>query len=173
MTPPPAAFRLPPLACALALAAVLAWGGCGEEGAAAPEDGAARQSSARPDVAPAPSAATAGSGCPRQLGAFVDSLDALRRQLAIGLSYEQYVARVKGLRGSYDSIPVHRLTFDCLATGRPGERALNEYIDAANAWGECLAEASCATAAIEPVLQRRWRVASRFLSEAAPRSRAG
>lgn len=52
------------------------------------------------------------------------------------------------------------------ATGTPAEDALNRYIDAANAWGECLADASCATATIEPVLQRRWRLASRSLSAA-------
>jgi hypothetical protein len=50
-------------------------------------------------------------------------------------------------------------------TGTPSEQALNEYIDAANAWGECLADAACTTASIEPILQRKWRMASRLLSE--------
>jgi hypothetical protein len=52
------------------------------------------------------------------------------------------------------------------STGTPGEKALNKYIDATNAWGECLADASCTTATIEPVLQHKWRRASGFLSEA-------
>ena len=44
---------------------------------------------------------------------------------------------------------------------------MNKYIDAANAWGECLAEAGCTTASIEGALQHKWRVASHSLSEAA------
>jgi len=74
---------------------------------------------------------------------------------------------VKSLRGSYAQLPIDRLTLECVtATGTPTEAALNKYIDAANAWDECLADASCTTATIEPVLQRKWRVASGSLSEA-------
>jgi len=139
----------------------LALPGCGEQGTSASGDA----------VAPQPQAGTTtGSpreSCPRQLGAFVASLDALRSQLAVGLAYRQYVGRVKELRASYDAIPVDRLTLDCLtAAGTAGERALNEHVDAANAWGRCLADAACTTASIEPVLQRRWRIASHYLSEA-------
>jgi len=107
------------------------------------------------------------AGCPARVGAFLDSLDALRRRLAVGLSYDQYAAKVEKLGADYNRIPIGRLALDCLATtGTPAENAFNEYIDAANAWGECLADASCTLATIEPVLQRRWRVASHFLSEA-------
>jgi hypothetical protein len=156
---PPAARRLSLLGCALVATLALGLPGCGEEGTAAPGG-----ATAQPPKAKARSAA---GGCPKQLDTFVKSLDALRRRLAVGLSYEQYAAAIEGLRASYAEIPVDRLTIDCLATaGTLGERALNEYIDAANAWGECLADAACTTAKIEPVLQRRWRVASHHLSEA-------
>lgn len=105
--------------------------------------------------------------CPPQLDAFVRELRALRRELAVGLSYEQYAAAVADLRAGYGAIPVERLTLDCLSdAGTPAEEALNRYIDGANAWGECLADAACTTATIEPVLQRKWRVASRHLSDA-------
>jgi hypothetical protein len=163
MTPPPAALRLPPVACLLAAALLLVASGCGEESGAA-ESAAARQPPATASAAPA--GPTPAAGCPKQLGAFVGSLDGLRRRLAAGLSYDDYVTAVKGLRASYREIPVQRLAFGCLATGRPAEKALNKHIDAANAWGECLADAACTTATIEPVLQRKWRVASRQLSEA-------
>ena len=74
---------------------------------------------------------------------------------------------MKSLRRDYDDLPVGRLTIGCLKTaGTPAEAALNKYIDGANAWGECLADAACTTAAIEPVLQRKWRLASGFISEA-------
>lgn len=160
MTPvPPAGRRLPLLGCALLVALALALPGCGEKGA--PADAAARRPKAN-----AGRIAAAG-GCPGQVDAFVRSLGALRSQLAVGLSYEQYAAAIEDLRAAYDEIPVGRLALDCLATtGTPGEQALNEHIDAANAWGECLADAACTTAEIEPVLQRKWRIASHFLSEA-------
>ena len=55
----------------------------------------------------------------------------------------------------------------CLgAVGTPAEKTLNRYIEAANDWGGCVSELGCGSAEIEPVLQRRWRVASHFLSEA-------
>lgn len=109
----------------------------------------------------------AASRCQGQVGGFLKLMAALRSSLAVGLSYEQYAAEMRGVRAAYRKIPVDRLTLDCLAAaGTPGEKALNQYIDAANAWGECLAEAACDTASIEPDLQRKWRVASHFLSEA-------
>jgi hypothetical protein len=162
MTPAqPAARRIALLGCALAAAAALLLPGCGEDGAATA--GSAGATQAKTSEKPR----TATGGCPSSVDSFVKSLDALRRQLAVGLSYERYAARVKALKSSYDKVPIDRLTIDCLsATGTPAEAALNKYIDAADAWGECLADASCGTATIEPVLQRKWRLASRSLSEA-------
>lgn len=94
-------------------------------------------------------------------------MDGLRRRLAVGVTYDQYVAEVRGIRSTYGEIPFERLQIDCLATvGTPGEKAFNRYIEGANDWGECVSELGCDTATIEPVLQRRWRVASHFLSEA-------
>lgn len=145
----------------MAVAAV-ALSACGGGAATAESTGAAK-----PERRPKAHLAAAGQPCPAKVNTFVDSLDRLRRQLAVGLSYEQYAAKVKDLRASYAQIPIGRLAIDCLATtGTPSEEAFDKYIDAANAWGECLADASCATATIEPVLQRKWRLASHFLSEA-------
>jgi len=163
MTPArPATRLLPLLGCALALVAALALSACGGGGAATAESVRTTQ--------PKPKAGVAAGDrgpCPAAVTTFADSLDQLRRQLAIGLSYEQYAAKIKTLGSAYDHLPINRLTIGCLtATGTPSEQAFNKYIDAANAWGECLADASCTTAAIEPVLQHKWRVASRSLSEA-------
>jgi hypothetical protein len=154
--------RLSLLGCVLAGAGALLLPGCGGGDAATAESTAA----SRPGQQ-AKDSTVAGRPCPAQVGAFVRSLDRLRRQLAIGLSYEQYAAKVKGLRGSYDELPVDRLAIACLTTtGTPAERAFDKYVDATNAWGECLADATCTTATIEPVLQRKWRLASGFLAEA-------
>jgi hypothetical protein len=155
--------RLLLLGCLLIGALALLPAGCGAGGAATGADTVSTQTKA----AAKPKAPTTTGGCPSQVDAFVKSLGTLRRQLATGLSYEQYAAKVKSLQGSYDKLPVDRLTLKCVTTtGTPAEAALNKYIDATNAWGDCLADASCSTATIEPVLQRKWRVASGFLAEA-------
>jgi hypothetical protein len=157
----PSPRRLALLACLLAAALALSLSACGSGGGANAENA--------PPTPPKRPAKTTGAvtTCPSQVNAFVKSLDTLRRQLAVGLSYEQYAAKMKDLGVDYAGIPIDRLTIGCLrSTGTPGERALNKYIDATNAWGECLADASCTTAAIEPVLQHKWRLASRFLGEA-------
>jgi hypothetical protein len=109
----------------------------------------------------------AGDLCQSQLGSFVGSMDGLRRRLAVGVTYDQYVAEVRGIRSTYGEIPTERLRIDCLtAVAAPGEKAFNRYIEAANDWGECVSALGCGSAEIEPVLQRRWRIASQFLSEA-------
>jgi hypothetical protein len=149
------------LGCVLMGVAILALSACGGDGTAGPASAATTQPQKRAK------ADATGERCPHQVRSLLNSLETLRRQLAIGLSYEQYAAKMRDIRARYDAIPVDRLAIDCLATaGTPGEQALNQYIDAANAWGECLADASCTTASIEPVLQRKWRVASHFLSQA-------
>jgi hypothetical protein len=109
----------------------------------------------------------AGDLCQSQLGSFVGSMDGLRRRLAVGVTYDQYVAEVRGIRSTYGKIPVRRLQVDCLSlVATPAEKAFNRYIEGANDWGECVSELGCGTTEIEPVLQRRWRIASHFLSAA-------
>ena len=157
----PAGRRLSTLGCVLVGMATLTLSACGNDGAATAGSTVASPSKQQTGTPAAPGI------CPARVGAFVRSLDRLRNQLAVGLSYDQYAARMKSLRASYDAITVDRLSIGCLArTGTPAEDALNEYVDATNAWGECLADAACTTASIEPVLQGKWRTASRFLSEA-------
>jgi hypothetical protein len=144
-------------------AAALALSACGGGGSTTTTTAAA-VSPTTPGVKAGPT----DNPCRRQVGGFLKSMKALRGNLAVGLSYEQYAAEMKLLRAAYGRVPVEQLTLDCLyATGAPAERALNEYADAANAWGECLAEAGCTTASIEGALQRKWRIASHYLSEAA------
>lgn len=167
----PAAARSLFVGCALLAALLLP--GCGGSGDDATS--AATVSSGKPDaVAKDPQAkqgqkrpASAGGHCQDQVGSFVASMDSLRRRLAVGVTYDQYVAEVRGIRSTYGEIPIERVQIDCLnAVGSPAEKALNRYIEAANDWGDCVSELGCESATIEPVLQRRWRIASHFLSEA-------
>lgn len=148
------------VAIAIAAAAILA-PGCG---GSHPADGADAAATPRPRLAARE--ARAGT-CRKMLGSFVGSMAGLRRKLAVGIAYEDYLGEVRQLRTAYDAIPGERLGLGCLlAAGTPGERALNRYIAAANAWGECLAAAACDTATVEPRLQREWARASALLSTA-------
>ena len=67
-------------------------------------------------------------------------------------------------KSAYASVPVEELELPCLAIGAPGEKALDQYIDGANMWRECRMDPRCGTYTIEPRLQRKWRVASHYLS---------
>ncbi len=101
------------------------------------------------------------------MDALLDSLDRLRGRLAVGLSYEMYLDEVQDARQIYDAIRPDRLLVDCIvAVGTPSERALNQYIEAANTWGKCLSDLYCASSSVEPRLQHKWRIASSRLSEA-------
>jgi len=166
----PAAAR--PTLAGCAFVAVLVRGGCG---------GGASSTSAKTDATVTRQAITTTpqkpvpkqgkrqqlTSCQGQVGGFVASMDSLRRRLAVGLTYDQYVAEVRGIRSTYAKIPIDRVEIDCLsAVGTPAELAFNGYIEAASDWGKCVSEAGCSSARVEPVLQRRWRIASHFLSEA-------
>lgn len=92
-------------------------------------------------------------------------MEALRRKLAVGLTYRQYRRELGDVRAAYEAIPAKRVQLGCLlVAGGAGERALNRYLAAANAWGECLATASCEIETVEPRLRRQWDRASNLLS---------
>jgi hypothetical protein len=181
----PAAARLPLIGCALLAALVLAGCGGGDSNSAGEptasgaeadrfqSSGSQRNQKSGNDAGPAAQNgaaerhAPAGDLCQSQLGGFVGSMDGLRRRLAVGVTYDQYVAEVRGIRSTYGAIPIGKLQVDCLArVATPAEKAFNRYIEGANDWGDCVSELGCGTTEIEPVLQRRWRIASHFLSEA-------
>ena len=108
-----------------------------------------------------------GGGLPGPVGAFVDGLDGLRRELEVGLSYEGYAGEIDAIRKLYDRIPVKELTLACLsAAGTPGEHAFDRYVEAANTWNSCAAEPSCGSSRIEKPLQKEWHIAAHFVREA-------
>lgn len=109
---------------------------------------------------------TAGE-CEAQLGEFLGRMTDLRQSLLAGLSYSEYVVRVRAIRDAYESVPVKKLDAGCLdGTASDAEDALNQYLRAANTWGECAGTAGCAASEIEGKLQRRWRIASKNLEAA-------
>jgi hypothetical protein len=134
---------------------------CGEDGTTAAEKPA---STPKTTSVPPPHAATTRSSC-RQLRPFLGSTVKLRDDLARGLSYDDYLRAVQGVRAVYARIDADKLTAGCLlAAGGPAERALNLYIDATNTWGDCLATVACNTHSIEPKLQRKWALAAHQLT---------
>jgi hypothetical protein len=108
------------------------------------------------------------SGCSARLGEFVSRMDDLRQSLLAGLSYAEYVVRVKAIHDAYEAIPVDRLGAACLAgAAAHAEDAFNQYLRAANTWGKCAGTAGCAASEIEGKLQHRWRIASKSLEATA------
>lgn len=169
----PAAARIGFAGCALVAALLIA--GCGGGGSGTTGAGTATVASKPGDAAGTTAKdggakkrhARAGSLCQGQLGGFVGSMDSLRRRLAVGVTYDQYVNEVHAIGSTYDRIPTGEVEIDCLdAVGTPAEKAFNRYIEAANDWGDCVSELGCESGTVEPVLQRRWRIAAHFLAEA-------
>ena len=140
---------------------------CGGEDGMVASESASSGSTAGPSPAAKSTSGPAESrhGCRRVLGSFVASLVALRDDLARGLSYDDYLARVRGTRAAYAEVRPRQVPAACLVvSGGPAERAFNLYIEAANTWGDCLATVTCNTRSIEPRLQRQWALAEKRLA---------
>jgi hypothetical protein len=118
-------------------------------------------------AAPEQSAAASPAACERQLGDFVDRMDDLRQALLAGLSYSEYVVRVRAIEDAYEAVPVKKLAVACVTgPAAEAEDAFNDYLRAANVWGECAGTAGCAASEIEGKLQHRWHIASQSLDAA-------
>jgi len=114
-----------------------------------------------------PESPPAGGDCGAQLGEFIGRMTDLRQALLAGLSYSEYVVRVRAIRDAYEAVPVKNLDASCLdGPAGDAENAFNQYLRAANAWGECAGTAGCAASDIEGKLQRRWHIASKNLDQA-------
>jgi hypothetical protein len=136
---------------------------CGEDGTTAADKPAG---TAKARSIPRRHTGTTRSSC-RRLRPLLDSMAKLRDDLARGLSYDDYLREVRGVRAVYARLDPDKLTAGCLlASGGPAERALNLYIDATNTWGDCLATVSCNTHSVEPKLQHKWALAAHQLASA-------
>ncbi len=109
--------------------------------------------------------------CQARLGEFLARMSDLRQSLLAGLSYDEYVVRVRAIRDAYEAVPVDKLGAACVTgPAAEAENALNEYLRAANAWGECAATAGCAASEVEGKLQHHWKLASKHLDAAKSKS---
>jgi hypothetical protein len=164
-------------AAALVIGLALALASCGDGGSSEGGTTAAIAASGDETVKatgkdkPADSAAAVtgspAGACQARLGEFLARMSDLRQSLLAGLSYEEYVVRVRAIRDAYEAVPVERLGATCVTgPAADAEDALNQYLRAANAWGECAATAGCAASEVEGELQHRWKLASKSLDSA-------
>ncbi len=133
----------------------------GETGTTAGANGAGAKKKVNAD------AAIAAGACGPQLDEFLADLEGLRRNLVVGVSYEQYVSELGVLRKLYDRIPVEGMSLACLSgAADSAEQSFDGYLQAANTWGDCVADSECETAEVEPKLQHKWGLAAQQLKRA-------
>jgi hypothetical protein len=171
-------YRTGPLLVAIVTLLALAscgGGGSSDGGTTAPIPTAGGQTvkatgHAKPGATPTASSSdkTAGDdACHARLGNFLDRMKDLRQSLLAGLSYDEYVIRVRAIRDAYEAVPVDKLGASCVnGPAEAAEDAFNQYLRAANAWGDCAATEGCAASDVEGKLQRRWKLASKSLDAA-------
>lgn len=105
--------------------------------------------------------------CGHALGDLLDATESLDNLVAVGVDYESHLSAVNHVRAAYAEVEADELPLPCLVeVAAPAERALNAYIEAANTWGECLADASCEDESVEPELHRLWARARAQLASA-------
>ncbi|MGH2936981.1 MAG: hypothetical protein ACRDPE_02550 [Solirubrobacterales bacterium] len=162
-------YRTPLLPAAIVM--VLALASCGggrsstQSTSAAEKTVKARES--KPVATKSPKGGGQADACRARLGNFLDRMNDLRQSLLAGLSYDEYVVRVRAVRDAYEAVPVDKLGAACVTgPAAKAEDAFNQYLRAANAWGECAATAGCAASEVEGKLQHRWKLASKSLEGA-------
>jgi hypothetical protein len=153
-----------------AIVTLLALGGCGGGGSSTGSTSSAETTVKAEESRQVASRDPQGDGadaCQARLGDFVDRMNDLRQSLLAGLSYDEYVVRVRAIRDAYEAVPVDKLGAACVTgPAADAEDAFNQYLRAANAWGECAATAGCAASEVEGKLQHRWKLASKRLDAA-------
>lgn len=151
-----------------AIVTVLALASCGGGGSSTEAaTSTVRAEESKPVATKSPEDGGKADRCQARLGNFLDRMDDLRQSLLAGLSYDEYVVRVRAIRDAYEAVPVDKLGLACVSgPAAAAEDAFNQFLRAANAWGECAATAGCAASEVEGKLQRRWRVASKKLDAA-------
>jgi len=152
----------------VAIGTLLALASCGGGGSStAAGTTTVKAEESKPVATKSPKSAENEDPCQARLGNFLDRMDDLRQSLLAGLSYDEYVVRVRAIRDAYEAVPVDKLGVACVTgPAASAEDAFNQYLRAANAWGECAATAGCAASEVEGKLQRRWKIASKRLDAA-------
>jgi hypothetical protein len=146
---------------------VLALAACGGGGSSTGSTSVAEKTVKSQESKPVATKSPGDDACQARLGDFLDRMGDLRQSLLAGLSYDEYVVRVRAVRDAYEAVPVDKLGVACVTgPAADAEDAFNQYLRAANAWGECAATAGCAASEVEGKLQHRWKLASKSIDAA-------
>jgi hypothetical protein len=162
-------YRTGPLLAAIGTVLALAscgGGGSSTQSTSVPER-TVKSHESNPVAGKSPKGGGKDDACQARLGNFLARMDDLRQSLLAGLSYDEYVVRVRAIRDAYEAVPVGELGVACVTgPAAKAEDAFNQYLRAANAWGECAATAGCAASEVEGKLQHRWNLAAKSLEAA-------
>jgi hypothetical protein len=82
--------------------------------------------------------------CADDLEPLLASMTELNSRLAVGVQFPDYLDRLGDVRVEYDKVAAEGLDPICLKkVGRPAEKALNIYADAAQEWSDCIQDFDC------------------------------
>lgn len=104
--------------------------------------------------------------CNSQIGALITIESNLNSHLDVGMNLHDYTSAVGDVRAAYDQAPIHQMDYQCLTAGSHAERAMNDYVSAANKWNTCLTDPNCSDASVKPQLQSEWSKAGGELDTA-------
>lgn len=105
--------------------------------------------------------------CGTRLRPLYDALRDVDARLDIGMNRAQYGEKLGDVSVAYNTAAVGGFTAGaCLDTAKALETALNDYIAANTAWGDCIESSSCDvdTDAL-PGMRTRWERASGILDQ--------
>jgi hypothetical protein len=103
--------------------------------------------------------------CQQQIAGLLAALDTIRGRLVNELEYPEYVREVRRLQTAYARTRLAGLPRDCLrGPAATAERAVNDYVRAANTWTRCVADRGCPPESARPRVEKRWWTAGLLVS---------
>ncbi len=104
--------------------------------------------------------------CQQQIAGLLAALDTIRGRLVAELEYPEYVREVRRLEAAYARTRLAGLPRDCLrGPASIAERAVNDYVRAANTWTRCVADRGCPPESVRARVAKGWWVAGLLISK--------
>jgi hypothetical protein len=107
--------------------------------------------------------------CADNFEALQSELEELNSRLTVGLNFDEYTNKLGDVRVEYDQVDFAAGgDLRCLRqVGVKLEKAMNQYVQAAKTWNECITDYACDNESIQPELQSKWARAGRLIAQAA------
>ncbi len=117
-----------------------------------------------PTPSPSPTPATVTAECVESTAGLLEALQDIDARLNVGLTKVDYGTRVGDVRVAYERVDIADLDPLCISEMAIHlENALNEYVEANNAWSECFSDTDCDNDSVKPTLQEHWAEATRLI----------